>query len=612
MTNSGKLDGATILANLLTRSEVTTIFCITGAGNLAIVNALAKHTDIEIIFSHHEQAAVMEAQGYSRVTGKPGVVLVTTGGGVANSLTGVLSANLDSVPIFLISGNESSFHCHNMKEFRAYGVQGFDAVSVLQPVTKKSKRLESIEDLETSFISLWEEMTSLRKGPVHLDFPMDLQRHSITYNRIATPLKFIQKKISYTNLLMQEILEAMSVSTRPFFYLGNGLRDSKVLDDLMEFLHSHNLPFGLSWSSIDFIASDDPLCIGRIGIYGDRHSNLLLQQCDLFISLGSRLAIPQVGYDKKDFARHAKKYVVDIDPIELTKFVNLDWGLINADLEVFIPNLIAGVDGGSGIPDTSMWLSTIDTIKEAFPLREQIGEIPLPDSGYVHSFDVISELSKQLPENAIVVTDVGAALLTGHYGFRIKEGQRFFTSQGLGEMGFGLPGAIGAHFADRSRPIICLNTDGAIMFNLQELELVRHHKIPLKLFIFNNMGYAMIKISQSNLFDSNFVGSDINSGISFPEFSDIASTFGLNYKIIENAYEIGSIVHDVIKDLGSILIDVRMDPDQKYFPRLATSKLSDGTLVSPPLEDLDPKISIQLLTQFLNSQPNQASINLRK
>ena len=209
------------------------------------------------------------------------------------------------------------------------------------------------------------------------------------------------------------------------------------------------------------------------------------------------------------------------------------------------------------------------------------------------------------------MTDVGAALLTGHYAFRISEGQRFFTSQGLGEMGFGLPGALGAYFGDKSRPIICLNTDGALMFNLQELEVAKHHKIPLKLFIFNNLGYAMIKISQTNLFESNFVGSDVNSGISFPNFADIAKTFGFNYRTISSRFQAEEEIPNILASNHSELIDVRMDPNQKYFPRLATSKLPDGSLISPPLEDLDPKISLENLEKYLNSTPMDASKRAR-
>jgi acetolactate synthase I/II/III large subunit len=611
-TSNGVIDGATLLAQLLVKFGVETIFCITGAGNLAVVNAINKYTDIEVVFSHHEQAAVMEAQGYSRVTNKPGVVLVTTGGGVANTITGVLSAQLDSVPIFLISGNESSFHCMNMHDFRAYGVQGFDSVAVLKPITKLAIRVASTEEIMPKFIDAWESMISLRNGPVHFDFPMDLQRAKIKLDFNLDTLEIrANDHPRVESAEINNLLFDLSASKKPLFYIGNGARNPETKRRILEFVERYNIPFALSWSAIDLFDHNHPLNIGRIGIYGDRHSNLILQQCDLFVSLGSRLAIPQVGYDKNDFGRNAKKYVIDIDSLELTKFDGPNWVPILSGAENFITELLRATGEEFVMSETSKWLSTISYIKNAFPLKDQIGENIVEGSGFIHSFDVIDVLSNKLPKNATIVTDVGAALLTGHYAFRISEGQRFFTSQGLGEMGFGLPGALGAYFGDKSRPIICLNTDGAIMFNLQEMEVAKQHSIPLKLFIFNNLGYAMIKISQSNLFESNFVGSDINSGISFPNFADIAKTFDFNYNIISSRTEAEKSIPKILSSKTAELIDVRMNPNQKYFPRLATSKLADGSLISPPLEDLDPKISLEDLEKHLNSLPTDASKRAR-
>ncbi|MSW12215.1 MAG: hypothetical protein F2884_01370, partial [Actinobacteria bacterium] len=249
-------------------------------------------------------------------------------------------------------------------------------------------------------------------------------------------------------------------------------------------------------------------------------------------------------------------------------------------------------------------------IWQKLPRSEQIGAA-VGSAHEVHSFDVINFLNSVLHEDAIVATDVGAGLLTGHYALAAKGTQRIFTSQGLGEMGFGLPGAIGAHFADPKRQLICLNTDGAIMFNLQELQLVKHHKIPMKLFIFNNDGYTMIKISQQNLFDARVSGSDINSGISFPLFSDLAKTFGFEYCLIDNISSFESALRPALESPEAVLIEIKMSPDQKYLPRLATSKLADGTLVSPPLEDLDPMISIESLRDLLGYQPHANSYKSR-
>jgi acetolactate synthase-1/2/3 large subunit len=240
---------------------------------------------------------------------------------------------------------------------------------------------------------------------------------------------------------------------------------------------------------------------------------------------------------------------------------------------------------------------------------EQVGQLDFPDS--IHSCAVIDFLNRNLHENAVVVTDVGAGLLSGHYMYEPKNEQRIITSQGLGEMGFGLPGAIGAYFGDKTRQIVCLNTDGAIMFNLQELQLVTHHRIPLKLFIFNNFGYSMIKISQENLFESRFSGSDLNTGISFPSFKKISETFEMDYVRIDSDETINNHLLAALESDKPVLIEVIMSPNQKYLPRLATSKREDGSLVSPPLEDLDPKISIESLEKYLGYKAHINSYKAR-
>jgi acetolactate synthase-1/2/3 large subunit len=591
--------GADVLVQHLRKNNIDTIFAITGAGNLAIIDAIVRDGNINLIYSHHEQAVVMEAQGYSRLSGKIGVALVTTGGGTSNVVTGVLSAHLDSVPVLVISGNESSFHCDNSQNLRAYGVQGFDSVSVLKPVTKFSKRITTSNEVSELIQEAIFFATSDRKGPSHLDFPMDIQRQSCDLGDIKTADELEARSI----LNLDGIRADLDASKQPLFYFGNGCRDDIEL--ILDFLQKFRLPYAVSWSALDLFDHQDPLNVGTIGIYGSHSGNIILQKCDLLISVGTRLAIPQIGYNKQDFGRNAKKVVVDVDKNELEKFKNLGWNLISSKAGEFITALM---DGSPNKKSISNWINEIALIKKELPLIDHIG--PDPSPGYVHSAHVLQALPTLLSEDAIIVTDVGAPLLNGHYIVKPKPRQRIFTSQGLGEMGFGLPGAIGAHFADPSRQIVCLNTDGAIMFNLQELQVVRHHQIPLKLFIFNNGGYGMIKISQENLFDSRLSGSDSSHGISFPSFEAIADAFGFTYTSVNNLgdlLKLSEVLHNSIPQL----IDIKMDPTQKYFPRLATNKLSDGSFVSPPLEDLTPFISIELLEKLLGYKPMKASFEAR-
>ncbi len=588
--------GADVLVAELKSIGVEVIFAITGAGNLAIIDALVTDGSISIVYSHHEQAAVMEAQGYSRISNRIGVALVTTGGGTSNVVTGILSAHLDSVPILLISGNESSFHCMNPHDLRAYGVQGFDSCAVLAPVTKSTKRILHVEEITNVVSESVNIAIQGRKGPAHIDFPMDIQRKQIDPS--AIPKNYLENKAAHSSKNsenFESLINAINLAEKPLLYFGNGIRDLNSTQEAKKLIAKLKIPYMVSWSAIDIFPESDELNIGRVGIYGDRHANILLQKSDLIIAMGTRLAIPQTGYDKPDFGRKAEKWVIDIDPAECLKFSGLGWNVVNGD----VINALTVLNQQEFLDlDFVNWLQECLRVKRVLPRLEQLGPEPKHLESQIHSGAVIEYLNKELDSDAIVSTDVGAALLTGHYMYEQAGNRRFFTSQGLGEMGFGLPGAIGAHFANPALQVVCLNTDGALMFNLQEMQVVKENKIPLKLFVFNNLGYSMIRISQDNLFDGRLAGSTSNSGISFPKFSDIASTFGFGYCSVQNLEELNKIAGPLKSDQPE-LIEIFMDPEQKYFPRLATNKLADGSFISPPLEDLDPKIELSLLEELL-------------
>ena len=589
------------------------VFCITGAGDLALVDAIAHLTKIELVYSHHEQAAVMEANGYARTSGKVGVALVTTGGGAANTTTGLLSAQLDSVPVVVIAGNESLLNIQAMEGLRAYGVQGFDSVAVAKPVVKHAVRLQDPDEVGQAIIAAFAEAQAGRPGAVFVEIPMDIQR------RPAKAMQPVTGEFGYSvpvnsysttapGTKVDQLVAKLAQAERPILYVGNGARIDSSAEQVLRFAEQHGIPFALSWSALDLAPNTHPLNLGRIGIYGDRASNILLQKSDLILALGTRLAIPQVGYDKVDFGRLASKWVVDIDAGELEKFPADGWHPIHASVSDFMAKL-ASESAAVSLHDYTDWRSEISRVWAALPREEQAGP-GVPD-GYVHSLDVILAINDFAAADAVICTDVGAPLLNGHYALDAGEQRTIFTSQGLGEMGFGLPGAIGAYFGDTSRQLLCLNTDGAIMFNLQELQVVRHHAIPMKLFIFNNSGYSMIRISQNNLFEGRIEGSDTDKGISFPDFADLAHTFGFRHTALNSIDMVRDALPGLLSSPHAELIEIVMSPDQAYFPRLGTGKKADGSLVSPPIEDLTPLISIELLEEMLGYQPSAASFEVR-
>jgi acetolactate synthase-1/2/3 large subunit len=585
------ITGADAFALALQRENIFEVFCITGAGNLALVDALMTSDGFKIHYFHNEQAAAMAAIGYFQVSGRTPLVLVTTGGGTSNVATGVLSALMDSIPLLVVTGNESSYHVNSMAKFRAFGVQGFDSVAFLSPITKSSKRCANSSEIQTLIRAAISQATSGRYGPVHIDFPMDLQRASLNEGLIDLETQTIveEKRNSETTPDFALAERMISDSLRPLILVGAGVRDSITL---IKFCENNKIPFSPSWSAFDRYEDSHPLNIGRIGIYGERASNHIVQNADLILCLGTRLAIPQVGYDRNDFGRNAKKIVVEIDELELSKHPDKNYIKLRADAN-FVLQALMNRDL-SPLDETlifrNSWLEKIQNLRHEFPKFDVERECFSPIDGTVHSVQFIRRLNDLLDEDAIISTDVGAGLLSGHYALQSTGKRRIFTSQGLGEMGFGLPGSIGAGIADSSRQLVCLNTDGGIMFNLQELETVRTKNQSLKLFVFNNDGYAMIKISQGNLFGGRNFGSSVGADLTFPDFSKVAMAFDFEYLEITSSttdYEIQGL----LKKPGAALFDVRMDPNQKYFPRLGTRKQADGTLRSPGIEDLDPQIS---------------------
>ena len=593
-------NGAREFVRALRDLEINDVFCITGAGNLALVDEICL-AGITVHYFHHEQASAMAAIGYWHTTGRLPLVLVTTGGGSSNVATGVLSACLDSVPLLVVTGNESSYHISAMQGMRSFGVQGFDSVAFLKPVSKHSERIRDASDVFNLTTMAGRYALTDRKGPVHLDVPMDVQRKSVGNSTGTSPaVSSLTAMLEASRRTLDLKLDVESVSSRiaqakrPLLYLGRGLVDK---ESILEFCRRNQIPFVASWSAIDKYSDFDHLNIGRVGIYGDRAANWIVQQADLILCLGTRLTIPQVGFDRVDFGRHALKIVVDVDSTELDKYPTVGYLPLLGDA-----NVLAKALSKKELPDLERrkWLAQIVKARVLLPRFEEESKRSL-GGGFVHSLAFVNELNGLLEENAIVVTDVGAGLLSGHYALESNSKRTIFTSQGLGEMGFGLPGAVGAAIGTKSdaepRQVVCLNTDGGIMFNLQELQTVVTKKLPIKLVVFNNEGYSMIRISQANLFEGRFEGSEAGQHLSFPNFENLATGFGLDYVRWDAGSELDTL-SKALKSPAAVLIEVVMDPDQKYLPRLGTRKLPDGTLASPSIEDLDPPIESAVVDEL--------------
>lgn len=595
------------IALLLEELGIRHAFGIIGAGNVHLFESINRHGYTEIVCVHHEQAATMAMQTYYRTHGKLAAALMTTGGGATNGVTGVVSAWADSVPGLVIAGNENAKFCTPENPLRMWGVQGYDSVQMIEKVTKYASRVtdptQALYELEkATHISL-----DQRPGPVWVEIPMSIQSSRIDTASFARFMHQDAPRLAPEDAAVKRVAQKLLVSKRPVLWLGHGIRLAGATDRLLKLVDSLNIPALVSWAGIDMLDSHHPLVFGRAGVYGQRSANFVLQNSDYVLAIGTRLAIPQVGYDLSELARQAQIDVVDIDKTEGKKLGDRTNEFIHSDAGTFIDAL--SQETQTGIGTKTEWLTRCDFYRDKFPW---IGSEHADSEGFINSYRFMDRLNRFFKPNQVVVTDMGTALLCGHQVLKLNAGQRLMTSTGLGEMGYGLPAAIGASFATDRGEVMCLNCDGGMMMNLQELQTIVHHQLPIKLFIFNNDGYLMIKHTQNALFNkSGYVGTNKSSGVSCPDFSKIAAAFDIPAFQIRGWEECDTVLEQVQCAQGPVICEVFMHPEQLFVPKLSVASTPQGTLISPPLEDLSPLASIEVLEEAMIVGVHEKSRELR-
>ncbi len=583
-----------VIADFFIAKDMRHLFGIIGAGNAHIFDSVGSRSELEMVCVHHEQAATMAMQTYYRTSNRVTAAVLTTGGGSTNGLTGVVSAWMDSLPGLIVSGNENSKFTREDNPLRIWGVQGYDSSAVVEKVTKHVARVMDPTEVLYELEKAYHIATTGRPGPVWVDIPMDIQAAKIESDTLRT-FTPPAAEVAMTSLdgHISDLWALLAGAERPVLWLGNGIRLAGAADRVTALVEKLGIPTLVSWAGIDLIDSEHPLVFGRAGVYGQRAGNLVVQNADLVIAIGTRLAIPQIGYVLDEFARDAKLVVVDIDADEVAKHGARVTLPMVADAGEVIDAVLAS-DAASG--EKAVWLEQCERYRKAYPW---IGPEHADTPSFINSYQFLDRLTDQMKPNQVVVTDMGTALLSGHQVMRFKDGQRLMTSTGLGEMGYGLPGAIGASFARDRGEVICLNCDGGMMMNLQEIQTMVHHELPIKLFIFNNDGYLMIKHTQTNLFAGRQVAVDRKSGVSCPDFSALAKAWGMPAYQIRTWEDVDIVLPEVQAAKGPLICEVFMDPHQLFLPKLSLAARPDGTIVSPPLEDLSPLVPREELREHM-------------
>ena len=572
-----------IIADFLIKQGIEVVFGVIGSANSYIYNSIDKRSNIKLVATHHEQAAVMAMGAYYRATGKLSAALVTAGGGSSNAFTGILSNWADSIPGIIIAGQEQTYYIKEYSDMRMYGIQGYDSVETYKNCTKLSTRITKDNIIET--LSLAHSITtSERPGPVYLEVPFDTQSQTLEFKEF--PIKeYPQNKFIKE---AEYIIAKLNKSKHPLILGGHGVKLSGAEDLFRKLVNTHQIPTVLSWSAIDLLSTDNPNNFGRPGVQGQRAANFILQNSDLIIVLGSRLSLLQTGYSREDFAPNAEIIHIDIDPTETRKFKGKNYNIDVKSLLETINEFETSIK-----LDIQPWIKYCNEVKKEYPLV-----MPEHLMDPTNSYTFIDKLSKAWPNNYTIVTDMGTALLSGFYGFNIKSNQKMFTSLGLGEMGYGLAAAVGAGFG--TNPVLCLNCDGGMMMNLQELQTIKTHNLPVKIIIFNNDGYLMIKHTQNMLFQGHKTCVDANTGVELPDYKKIAEAF-------EYSYYTKDQMNEFINYKGQAIMEVFMNPEQEFIPKVRGIKQQDNTIKSGLLEEMSPLLPLSQIEKVMINGINEQS-----
>lgn len=605
---------ADYVADFLVKKGICDCFMITGGGAMHLNDALGHKEGLHCTYNHHEQACAIAAESYARVENKIAVCCVTTGPGGTNAITGVLGGWLDSVPMLILSGqvryDTTARYTSRFTDglpLRAVGDQEFDITRSVACMCKYAVMLEDPYQIRYVLEKAYHLAMTGRKGPAWIDIPVNYQGCTIETEKLpgydpAEDAASIPQPVPEETV--REIIERIKKAKRPVLYAGNGIRLSGGYGTFRKAAKRLGIPVVTCWDSIDAIEDENPLYVGRGGIMGDRPGNFAVQNADLVLAVGNRLSIRQVGYNWKNWAREADVIMVDADPAELKKHTIHVELPVCADAKDFFERLLHCLgEQEAPVFQNEEWLAACSDWKQRYP-------VTLPrhweeDGHYANVYAFIKYLSSSLPEGNMTVVSNGSACVVGSHNYVIQKNARFLINSAVASMGYGLPAAIGVCVAIGKRDTVCIEGDGSLMMNLQELQTVLTNRLPIKLFLINNQGYHSIRQTQNNLFAGHSkVGIGPESGdLSFPEYGKLAAAFGYPYYAAHSNAEMKEAVTKALQTAGPVFCEIFVSPGQNFEPKSATKKLADGSLFSPPLEDLAPFLDREELRRNLFVTP---------
>lgn len=572
----------------LAEEGVRDVFLLPGGGAMYLDDAIACEKRLVAVPCHHEQACGIAAEANGRVnTVGFGVAVVTTGPGATNLITPLAGAWIESLPLLVISGQVKRADALNGRPIRQGGVQEVDIVSLVKPITKYAVTIDRPENVRRCLEEALWTMKNGRKGPVWLDVPLDVQAAPVNPQNLEP---FVEPE-SPSGLLplgpqIAQINELIKNSKRPVFLIGHGVRVSGATDLFREIAERLRIPCTFTWNAADTLPWEHALYVGRPGVVAARAPNFAIQNSDCLISIGCRLDNVITAYSPLGFAREAKKIVVDVDPNELSRHTIAIEVSVCADAKAFLQS----------------WSQCLPELELFEDWREQCADwkrryLPLDGRQFARTspighFQFVDRLSDVIPEQSLVITgSSGLAVEVFYTAFRNRPGQRVFLTSGLGSMGYGLPAAIGACLGADRKPTVCVESDGSLMLNLQELATLKHLNLPLTLVIMNNNGYASIRNTQRNYFQGRYVGSGQSSGLWMPDFMRLAASMDITCERVTDIAQLkSSLFGDQLR-----VVEVVLEEDEVLTPKVSALPQADGSIISMPLEDMSPLLPREVL-----------------
>lgn len=585
------------IAEFFDKNGVHTVFTVVGGGAMHLNNSFGHHEGIHCIYNHHEQASAIAAEAYYRVNNEMAGVCVTSGPGAINALNGVIGAYQDSIPMIVISGQTKTTLTtqYSGLPLRTFGNQEFNIVSTLNNACKYSEMITNPEKIRCCLEKAFFLACNGRPGPCWLDIPIDIQGASIIPEQQMgyIPGDLETEPEDKVDEKLDSLIMRLKDAKRPIIYAGNGIRIAGAQQQLIEFAESYKIPVVTCWDSIDLMETECNYYAGRAGIMGDRAGNFAVQNSDLLMCIGNRLNVYQIGYQYDLWARAAYKVMVDIDPLELIKpTISIDLPICY-DAKAFMTKMLdkkqeKSIKSG----DWKGWVNQCQQWKQKYPV---VNDEQYHQKDKINVYAFMDNFSRKLPEKTVTVVANGSASVVGSATYVIKKDSRFIMNCALSSMGYDLPAAVGVAYAVNrgdtryNNDIVCIAGDGSIQMNLQELQTIVTNDLPVKIVIINNEGYHQIRLTQTNLFNKQFVGIGPEShDLGFPDFEKLAYAYGIPYYECGSMEKLDDVLDRFLRCNGYAMLQVFCDTKQIFEPKSATKRLDDGTLVSPPLEDLYP------------------------